>query len=391
MGATQSGVVVAIPARNEADELGGCLRALADQRGAGLDAAVICLNNCTDDSARVVRDLAPDLPFAVHALEAWLLPRRACAGAARRIAMDHAADLAGPDGVLLTTDADGRVPSDWVAANLAALADGAEAVAGRIEIEPEGAKRIPTHLHEADAAECAYAALLDEIDALLDPDPADPWPRHDEHAGASIAVTVPAYHRAGGMPPALFAEDRAFFAALRRVDARIRHAPDLRVVVSARTVGRAQGGMADTMRRRMEQMDAFLDDRLEPVADAAHRASLRARLRHAWIGSGFSRLAELGLTAREIGALAAARHFGAAWAEIEARRPALRRVRVPVAALPVQTALATALRDRLRTAAITPAEIQPILLFSPLKPRREAALGDEDVRRRIAAAGIVGR
>jgi hypothetical protein len=47
-------------------------------------------------------------------------------------------------------------------------------------------------------------------------------------------------------------EDRAFFDALRRVDARIRHVPGVRVVVSARIVGRAPGGMADTMRRRVE-------------------------------------------------------------------------------------------------------------------------------------------
>ena len=155
-------VVAALPAKDEADELAGCLLALAAQQGATPDAAVICLNNCTDDSAAVVRRVSRVLPFAVHSLDVCLPPGSACAGMARRIAMDHAAELAGPRGILLTTDADGRVAPDWVAANLAAIAEGADAVAGCAEIEPIGARLIPAHLHAIDARECAYAALLDE-------------------------------------------------------------------------------------------------------------------------------------------------------------------------------------------------------------------------------------
>jgi hypothetical protein len=357
-------IVAAIPARDEAGELGACLQALAAQQGAALDAVVICLNNCRDGSADLVRTLAPDLPYAVHALEVALPAARACAGVARRMAMDYAAGLAGAGGILLTTDADGRVAPDWLAGNLAALRAGADAVAGRAEIEPEGARLIPAHLHAADARECAYASLLDEIHALLDPDPADPWPRHDEHSGASIAVTVAAYHLAGGMPPVALGEDRAFFTALRRVDARLRHAPEVRVTVSARTVGRAAGGMAETMRRRMTAMDEFLDDRLEPAADAMRRARLRARLRQAWDTprAPADRLAiRLGLPADEVAALLTEPHFGAAWAVVEARSPRLRRHRVPVSDLPRQTARAAALRDRLLAA-------RPVLISPAADP-----------------------
>ena len=275
-------VIAAIPAKNEVETIGNCLQALACQCGAELDAVVVCLNNCTDDSAKLVRLVAPRLPFTVHVLQASLPSEQSFAGMARRIAMDRAAELAGPDGILLSTDADGQAAPGWVAGNLAALGEGIDAVAGRAEIEPVGAKLIPAHLHAADAEECAYAALLDEIRSLIDPDPADPWPRHDEELGASIAVTAAAYRHAGGIPAATLGEDRAFFAALRRIDARIRHARGVRVTVSARTVGRAAGGMADTMLRRMTQMDAFLDDRLEFVAEALHRASLRAQMRTAW-------------------------------------------------------------------------------------------------------------
>ena len=362
MVAASPAIIVAIPARNEAEEIGLCLRAIANQQGAAADAVVVCLNNCTDASADVVRAEAKSLPFPVLALEIVLPPERAWAGVARGIALNHAAGLAGPDGVLLTTDADGRAAPGWLAANLAAMRDGAEAVAGQADIEPEGARRIPPHLHAADADECIYAALLDELRSLLDPDPADPWPRHDEHSGASIAVTVAAFRRAGGIPAVPLAEDRAFFAALRRVDARIRHARDARVVVSARIEGRAPGGMADTIRRRLTRLDPLLDERLEFLGDAARRASLRARLHEVWrsgagSSAGLAAIAgQLGLPPAEIAMLMTERHFGTAWAVIEEQSPMLRRRRVPVASLPVQTALARELIGSLRAAgALRPA------------------------------------
>jgi hypothetical protein len=343
-------VFVAIPAKDEAQELEPCLAALTAQRGARLDGVVLCLNNCTDVSAALARRLSASLPYALHVLDVELPPERACAGLARRMAMDHAVSLAGARGILLTTDADGRVAPDWLAVNLAALRAGADAVAGQADIEPQGAALIPAHLHAIDARECAYAALLDEIHARLDPDPFDPWPRHDEHSGASIAVTVAAYRRAGGLPPVCLAEDRAFFDALRRVDARIRHEPAARVMVSARTIGRAKGGMADTIRRRIERVDEYLDERLEPAADAMRRARVKARLRALWRG-GPGDVAAMGrmLGVRLEGMLPAP-FFGSAWAAIESASPVLQRRRVKLAGLASETARAQALRDRLRGA-----------------------------------------
>ena len=213
-------------------------------------------------------------------------------------------------------------------------------------------KRIPAHLHAIDARECAYAALLDEMRALLAPDLADPWPRHDEESGASIAVTLAAYRRAGGMPAVPLGEDRAFFNALHRIDARVRHAPDIAVIVSALLEGRAQGGMADTMRRRIERPDAFLDARLEPAAGALRRARLRRRLRETWSmpGRGVIReAARLGLAPARLAELVTSEHFGSAWAAVEAASPVLRhRARVTLAALPAQTARALRIRDGLR-------------------------------------------
>ncbi len=352
--------VVAIPARDEAEEITGCLEAIAVQQEHLPDAVVLCLNNCTDDTAQIVRRVARGLNgIHVHVLLVTLPPDLAYAGVARRMAMDRAAELAGIRGIVLTTDADGRVAPDWVTANLAAIANGADAVAGRAVIEPVGARRVPEHLHAIDARECMYAALLDEIRSLVDPDPLDPWPRHDEHSGASIAVRVTAYHQAGGLPPLPIGEDRAFFEALRRIDARIRHAPGVQVTVSARIHGRAQGGMADTMRRRMQQADAYLDDRLEPVLDILHRTRLQTQLRHAWHMGGMAAVAtatqqrlglRLSLPVTDITAALKAPYFGTAWSTLEARSPVLRhRRRVALTDLCVQTAAARRLRTRLRT------------------------------------------
>ena len=65
--------------------------------------------------------------------------------------MQEAARLAGPAGVLLTTDADGLVDPDWLAANLAAIEAGADAVAGWCELHPVEWGAIPPRLHEDDA------------------------------------------------------------------------------------------------------------------------------------------------------------------------------------------------------------------------------------------------
>ena len=334
-------IVVALPVRDEAERIGDCLRALALQEGPTDHAIVAFLNNCTDGTAAIVQSLRPSLPCPVHIIE-HAFPREECsAGHARRAAMEHAARLAEPDGILMTTDADGRVAPDWIRANRAALNAGADAVCGRAIIDPLEAALIPAVLHADDALECAYGDLLDEIHALLDPDPADPWPRHTEHSGASIAVRRDLFLRAGGVPPVALGEDRALLAALRRVDARIRHAPEVTVVVSGRTDGRAAGGMADTMRRRMVAQDPLTDDRLEPASICAVRAWGRAAARIAWSSGKHPDLIEalathLALPPAMPELWLQRPYFGEAWAAIEAASPVLKPIRVARADLAEQ-------------------------------------------------------
>lgn len=349
--------LVVVPVKDEAERITGCLRALAGQRDAQADGIVLLVNNTSDATVAVVHAARALLPVPVHVVEHWFPPGQASAGSARRMGMEHAATLLGDRGVLLTTDADGRVPPDWVAANLWHLRAGADAVAGRAVLDPVDAALIPARLHDDDAQECAYAALLDEIAAVLDPEPWDPWPRHAEHSGASIAVSLAAYRRAGGMPAAALAEDRRFFQALRRVDARIRHAPEIQVVVSGRTLGRAEGGMADTIRRRLAAPDPYLDSALEPALACARRATLRHEFRRAHAGLQeramlMSRLSYgLGLPYTAIVQACAGPCCGGGWAWLEAMSPALRRHQVAVADLPRELAAARRLRGTLRVGA----------------------------------------
>jgi GT2 family glycosyltransferase len=334
-------VVVAIPARNEAEWIGRCLRALRRQTRKP-DAVVLLLNNCTDGTAAIANVLSSRVPYRLHIRSHTFPASTVSAGIARRLAMQFAAEIAGPDGMLLTTDADTVVANDWIERNLLSLASGADLVCGRVSLDPVEAMLIPLHLHADDALERELTELLDLIATTLDPDPADPWPRHTEAAGASLAVTVAAFNRVGGIPAMATGEDRAFVEALARMDAHIRHDPTINVTVSVRVHGRAPGGMADTIRRRMQQQDEFTDARLEPSVDAYRRLDFRRRTRIAWHRRAPERelAADLGIPDVQLRDMLQNRFFGTAWAEIEQRSPFLTRRRVRFTELPRQIAYA---------------------------------------------------
>ncbi len=371
---SSSRFVVAIPVRDEVERIEGCIRALSQQRDARCDHIVLLLNNCTDGTEALVERLRPDLDVPITMVLRNFTPEMAHAGSARSHALAIAARIAGPGGIIATTDADGIVDRDWVAATLAALARGAEVVCGRAVIDPVDALSISAALHADDAREVAYGRLLDEIHALVDPDAFDPWPRHTEHSGASIAATVSAYERAGGMPPLPSGEDRGFLRALRAVDARVRHAPEVFVTVSGRMQGRAVGGMADTMARRMIRQDALLDADLEPAANCLRRASLRAQTRRLWAErrDAFWR-EQIGTLARDaalpletVSAWLQTEYYGQCWAQIEANSPMLVRVPVQRQALDRHQAVAHGILAELR--AETAAQASGLGHTPPLSP-----------------------
>ncbi|MDR3530072.1 MAG: glycosyltransferase family A protein [Rhodopila sp.] len=344
-----SNIVVAIPVRDEAARIRPCLIALNQQMRVP-DGVVLMLNNCTDETETITRAMIPKLRFPLDIISRDLPLAQADAGHARGLAMDVAAERAGSSGVLLTTDADSTVPPDWVIRNLASLRQGVDIVCGRAVIDPIEAAVIPAHLHADDALECRLIALLDDVAWMLDPEPHDPPLRHTEASGATLAVTVAAFHRVGGIPAMASGEDRAFVRALWMMDARVRHDPTIQVTVSGRVEGRAPGGMADAIRRRIVQQDEFADEMAEPAMDAYLRYSLRQRVRRVWRGLADPALAgDLGLSWAKVATAVADRYFGGAWAKLEAASPVLQRRRVRFTELPAEIETARMLRHRLTT------------------------------------------
>ncbi|MBR0656828.1 glycosyltransferase [Plastoroseomonas arctica] len=330
-GANAVAAAIAIPAKDEAALLPRCLEALARQAKAPPFAVLVLANNCSDETASLARSLGPGLPYALHVREVSLPPGEQTAGHARRRAVDAVFEVvSNPDCVLLSTDADGEPEQDWVANTLGHIAAGADAVAGRAIIRPQEAQALPDGVRERSREEALLARMLDRIASLIDPVPWDPWPRHSGHWGANFAVTAGAYARSGGIPTVPLAEDRAFFAALERHDARIRHAEDSRVVVSARLQGRAPGGMADVLRRRGEVEDPLCDAILEPLGHALRRYRLRRALRHQRDGFDTPRnRSRLALDAVSMRWALDATSFGESWARLVEVSPSLVERRLP--------------------------------------------------------------
>ena len=272
--------VVAIPVRNEAARIGDCLAALVGQRdlrGAKLDPRIyevlLLFNNCTDESLGVACRAAAGTGLRLRCLTATLPTAIAHVGWARGLAMKAGAlrlrRADRPDGVILTTDANSQAAPDWIAMNLRAIDAGADLVAGVVEPEPEELAGLSERVRRRRARVALYHRLLDRLAHVIDPDPADPWPRHSDEPGASLAIRLDTFERIGGLPPEPWNEDRALVRAVRQIDGRIRHAPEVRVRTSCRLDGRAEGGMAATLRRWHEELPA--SSRLETQIEAARR------------------------------------------------------------------------------------------------------------------------
>ncbi len=321
--------IIAVPVRNEEERIAACLRAIDAQAGLapGSLGLVLFLNNCTDRTEAIVAATVPALSIPVRVLTETFAG--AHAGWARRRAMDAAAAWLGearPGGIILSTDADSRVPPDWVARNGAAIRAGADAVAGRVELDAAEAALLPPSLPARGRLEDRYDALITEAEARIDPDPHDPWPCHRTAIGATLAVTRSAYQAVGGMPEIPLGEDGAFIARLIQHGLRVRHATDVCVTISARLAGRAPGGVADTIRARCEEPDALCDARMEPFIRAVRRYAWRRRFRRqhgqGLLARDLSWARRLGIDAAEAGRIAAL-PLGQAVADAERASPRL--------------------------------------------------------------------
>jgi GT2 family glycosyltransferase len=272
-----SKLVVCIPARNEAERLPVLMDALAQQTEQGTP-IVVALNNTSDRSWDVLDAAQRRNPALRLFVDMISFPEAdAHAGSARRRAMDLAADRAGQDGLIVTTDADARPPPEWLAANRAAMQDGLDVVGGRIVIDEEAS--LPPALASMVALANRYWAQVRAIENAIDPVPWDPPPRHGDHTGASLCITTRAYHRCGGVPVIASGEDRGLVRNVVRNGGRLAHPSEIWTRVSARIAGRAAGGMAEHMERLQTLCEAGRGMLLPSFEQWRERALWRREIR----------------------------------------------------------------------------------------------------------------
>jgi len=323
-------IVIAIPVKDEAERIPLCLEALMIQDGVDFAevAVILLLNNTTDGTADVVKSFADQLPYRIELHSVSLPADYANAGWARKLAMDAAARLVASDGLILTTDADTLAHEEWIASNRREIENGHDAVAGYVMADPMELMQLDPAVLDRGRLEWQYQQLAAELDARVDPEAHDPWPRHNQNCGASAALTAAAYRAIGGLPPRPVGEDRALFEMIRRIDGKIRHSLEVQVVTSARTDGRASGGLADEIRLRTDPNHPC-DDALEVAMSTLRRALWRSQLRTQWQAGQAADLAEVWAAKMRIPletyttALGRHPYFGAFWAVLEAESPRL--------------------------------------------------------------------
>ena len=339
---------VVIPARDEERRIGAALRALSRQRDLGgvpLDTRrfeiLLGCNNCRDSTAQIARDFAANRPqVALHVVEISLPRANANVGFARGLLMGVAhrrlgqVSQAQPQAIC-STDADSQVFPTWIAATLTEIAAGAEAVGGRITMLDDDA--VENDAVGSDFGEMAargayerdttYRLLAARLENRLDPQPADPMPRHFQFFGASLAVTPRAYEQVGGLPRVECLEDVALERALFRADIAIRRSPHVRVSTSARRSGRVATGLSSRLREwnDLEKKNATWLVPSAPELCARWRARRALRTLHACLSSGQLGEAEIAWLSQQLRLnpvwLRSRTHktpfFGALWSDVE--------------------------------------------------------------------------
>ena len=283
--------VVIVPARNEEASIGATLDALGaqvDLAGRTLDPSrfeiLLLLNNCTDSTAAVASQWRRDHPLVrLHVVERTLRSHEAFVGTARRMMMDTAwrrlnarEEVCG----IISTDSDTQVSPDWVVQNMAALEAGADAVGGVILLEDGELQSLPLGVRKAYLRDRRYQRLVAQLEDCLDPQNGDRWPRHLEHFGASLAVTPEAYVRVqAGCQLSHRLEDVAFVGELRRVGAKLRHQPEVKVYTSSRLHGRVDVGLSGQLRIWNEMSERGDQHQVLSAPWLAHRFRTLGRLR----------------------------------------------------------------------------------------------------------------
>ncbi len=353
-------VSVIVPVRNEANHLTDTLDSLRTQQtldGLPLPGdwyeVLVLTNNCTDASyelATAYQTQHPDFPLYVTNIR---LPReQANIGHVRRLLMDEACrrllSTGNRRGIIASTDGDTVLDSHWIAHTIAEIERGNDAVGGRILTRREPIDSRPcAELRRYHLLDVTYRHLIARTEARIDPLVNDPWPRHFQHFGASLAVTCDTYLKAGRLPEVPFLEDEAFYRAMLRIDAKIRKSPQVKVFTSARTEGRVAVGFSWQL-KQWENMTATCQlPQVEGADVVLNRFRHRRFLRDCWrTMADTDRRADLQILAAALKLdpdwlcreTATNRYFGQLWANVAEQINSTDNQKNPL--VPVTTAIA---------------------------------------------------
>ncbi|MFF3006755.1 glycosyltransferase [Kitasatospora sp. NPDC057940] len=227
-------LAVVVPARDEEELLADCLDALhrAARHPQVRDLPchmLVAADACRDATAAIARRHGAQL----LELTAGNVGAARAAGSRHALATVLSAQRTlTPDGVWLAhTDADSRVPADWLARQLAYAACGWQAVVGTVRVADwsghpgSTATAFRLHYHQEERTE-----------------------GHRHVHGANLAVRADAYRTAGGFQPLPVGEDRTLVAALEAAGFRVKRTSRNPVTTSARRNSRARGGFGDYLR-----------------------------------------------------------------------------------------------------------------------------------------------
>lgn len=222
-------LAVIIPAANEAKRIQGCLTAVA----ASAEHAAACLDDPPDVRVVVVLDRCTDATEAIAAAHpgAQTVSRTGGGGVggARRQGCDHA--IASTDGPLTalwiaSTDADSRVPLDWITAMATFARAGAQLVLGTV---------LP------DGLDAGVFGKWKARHRLVD--------GHGYIHGANLGIRGDTYTDLGGWPELASGEDAELVRRARLVDdLTVLSTSAIPVLTSARLRGRVPHGFAGYLR-----------------------------------------------------------------------------------------------------------------------------------------------
>lgn len=235
-------VEVVLPAHDEERHIEHALhslqaaaQALAERRPAAAVGITVVLDHCTDGSADIAaRIAAADQRFRVIHQTFRNAGASRAAGAATALGRTRPGpENPGREGTCLestwlaSTDADSRVPENWLWRQLELADAGWDVVLGSVEPDPRG----------------------------MDPEVLRTWrirhpaeERHPHVYGANLGVRASAYRLAGGFPEIRSAEDRVLVGRLRRRGFAVLATDTTRVVTSGRTSARAPHGFGAYLR-----------------------------------------------------------------------------------------------------------------------------------------------